>query len=293
MNRLNQRSDTTYKINEDKETDGVASDEDSSSIEDSNIAPSDGVASDEDSSSNEDPNIARSDGVGIDKDPLFIEDQNLARSEGIVIDEDSSLIEDQNIARSEEVAIDEDSSLIEDPNVARSDKEASDEDSSLILDLDMADAIRAEERNSKSSEYLRYRKDGDIPNRPRRPAIAHVRRKDIVLTWSAPKTDDGPPAEGYMVEMRDEDGDYKVVGKPATPYLEINKLTPGNIYYFKIKSRNESGHSTPLILKYFMDDEIPAESGEDEDDVSSEEKPEAYIVGKKEGEDIKVTDTPR
>ncbi|GBM97758.1 hypothetical protein AVEN_85915-1, partial [Araneus ventricosus] len=53
-------SDTTYKINEDKETDGVASDEDSSSIEDSNIAPSDGVASDEDSSSNEDPNIARS-----------------------------------------------------------------------------------------------------------------------------------------------------------------------------------------------------------------------------------------
>ncbi|KAF8777304.1 Twitchin like protein [Argiope bruennichi] len=207
-------------------------------------------------------------------------------SDGEAVDKESSVIEKSKKSLSDKVTAAEDSSIIEDKGKARSDEVASDENSPLILDPGIAKAIRVQEGID-----LRYRKPEVVPYRPRRPSIEHLSKRNILLVWSAPSSEMGPPPDSFIVEQKKEGAVYEVIGTPSEKSLKVTNLEPGDIYFFRIKSKNRNGTSTPLIVKYFMDDEIEESSEElAGEEGASDEEPAAYIVGEKEDLDVKVTD---
>ncbi|GIY17513.1 hypothetical protein CDAR_124172 [Caerostris darwini] len=97
-------------------------------------------------------------------------------------------------------------------------------------------------------------KDEGSPVRPRRPGIKHIKKTEIVLTWSTPKLSDTPVPQSYSVEQRDEEGVWQIIGFPSVPSLRIKNLTPRHTYLFKISSLYGKKLSTPLVVKYIMDD---------------------------------------
>ena len=87
------------------------------------------------------------------------------------------------------------------------------------------------------------------PGKPEGPLeVSEVHKEGCKLNWKPPKDDGGVPVEGYLVEKYDpEMGIWLPVGKTTEPTMEVNDLTPGHEYEFRVKAVNKEGESEPLV----------------------------------------------
>ena len=73
-----------------------------------------------------------------------------------------------------------------------------------------------------------------------------VTPNSVSLSWDKPTDTGGGKIEGYVVEMKDKDGQWKEV----SPLVKDNKfkvphLKEGEDYQFRVKAVNEAGPGTP------------------------------------------------
>ena len=67
------------------------------------------------------------------------------------------------------------------------------------------------------------------------------------IKWNPPKDDGGTPIDHFEVEKFDpETGIWMPAGRSDKPEIEINNLTPGHEYKFRVKAVNAEGASEPL-----------------------------------------------
>ena len=87
------------------------------------------------------------------------------------------------------------------------------------------------------------------PGKPEGPLdISNIHKEGCKLAWKPPKDDGGLPVEGYLVEKFDPDmGIWLPVGRTTEPEMEVNDLTPGHEYEFRVKAVNMEGESEPLV----------------------------------------------
>ncbi|KAK7065507.1 Immunoglobulin like [Halocaridina rubra] len=90
----------------------------------------------------------------------------------------------------------------------------------------------------------------DKPDPPEGPIkVSDVRGTGCKLKWKRPKDDGGSPIEYYQVEKLDPNTGLWVPAGRTTgpePTLELNNLTPGNEYQFRVRAVNNEGESDPL-----------------------------------------------
>ncbi|CAD7001755.1 unnamed protein product, partial [Ceratitis capitata] len=86
------------------------------------------------------------------------------------------------------------------------------------------------------------------PGQPEGPLdVTDVHKEGCKLKWKKPKDDGGEPIEGYLVEKFDpETGIWLTLGKSDGPEFEVDSLTPGHEYKFRVKALNQEGESEPL-----------------------------------------------
>ncbi|XP_055385446.1 twitchin isoform X34 [Condylostylus longicornis] len=86
------------------------------------------------------------------------------------------------------------------------------------------------------------------PGKPEGPLeVSDIHKEGCKLKWKKPKDDGGEPIEGYVVEKFDPDtGIWLPVGKSDVPEMEVDGLTPGHEYKFRVKAVNKEGESEPL-----------------------------------------------
>ena len=87
------------------------------------------------------------------------------------------------------------------------------------------------------------------PGKPEGPLeVSDVHKEGCKLNWKPPLDDGGVPVEGYVVEKFDPDmGIWLPVGRTTDPSMEVNDLTPGHEYEFRVKAVNKEGESEPLV----------------------------------------------
>ena len=67
------------------------------------------------------------------------------------------------------------------------------------------------------------------------------------IKWNPPKDDGGTPIDHFEVEKFDpETGIWMPAGRSDKPEIEVNNLTPGHEYKFRVKAVNAEGPSEPL-----------------------------------------------
>ena len=77
--------------------------------------------------------------------------------------------------------------------------------------------------------------------------MSDVHKDGCKLKWKPPLDDGGEPIEGYVVEKYDPDvGIWIPIGNAVRPEMEVNDLTPGHEYQFRVKAVNKEGESEPL-----------------------------------------------
>lgn len=79
--------------------------------------------------------------------------------------------------------------------------------------------------------------------------VSDIHKDGCTLKWKKPKDDGGEPIEAYVVEKFDPDtGIWLPVGKTngPTPEMNVDGLTPGHEYKFRVKALNKEGESEPL-----------------------------------------------
>ena len=90
----------------------------------------------------------------------------------------------------------------------------------------------------------------DKPMPPEGPIVASdIRGDGCKLKWKRPKDDGGSPIEYYQVEKLDPNtGLWVPTGrtKGPEPNIELNNLTPGQEYKFRVRAVNNEGESEPL-----------------------------------------------
>ncbi|XP_037071181.1 LOW QUALITY PROTEIN: twitchin-like [Pollicipes pollicipes] len=86
------------------------------------------------------------------------------------------------------------------------------------------------------------------PAKPEGPLeVSDVHKHGCKLKWNPPKDDGGTPIEHFEVEKFDpEMGVWMPAGRSDKPEIEINNLTPGHEYKFRVKAVNKEGASEPL-----------------------------------------------
>ncbi|KAM3957310.1 projectin protein bent isoform 8-T9 [Aphomia sociella] len=88
------------------------------------------------------------------------------------------------------------------------------------------------------------------PEKPEGPLeVSDIHKDGCKLNWKRPKDDGGEPIEAYLVEKYDpENGTWLPVGKTLgnVPEMEVDGLTPGHEYKFRVKAINKEGESEPL-----------------------------------------------
>ncbi|XP_014680453.1 PREDICTED: twitchin-like, partial [Priapulus caudatus] len=71
------------------------------------------------------------------------------------------------------------------------------------------------------------------------------------LRWKKPTDDGGSGIQEYLVEKLDTTkGVWTEVARVDgdTPYCDVDKLTPGHEYLFRVKAVNRQGESEPLVI---------------------------------------------
>lgn len=88
----------------------------------------------------------------------------------------------------------------------------------------------------------------DRPGEPKGPLKAdNVHKNGCALNWNEPDDDGGAEINHYVVEKQDvKTGRWTYAGETATTAMEINELTPGHEYKFRVKAVNKYGESDPL-----------------------------------------------
>lgn len=88
----------------------------------------------------------------------------------------------------------------------------------------------------------------DKPMSPEGPLqISDVHKDGCKLKWKRPKDDGGTPIEYYQVEKMDTETECWVpCGRATETELELNNLTPGKEYKFRVAAVNSEGESKPL-----------------------------------------------
>ena len=78
--------------------------------------------------------------------------------------------------------------------------------------------------------------------------ISEIKPDSCVLTWKAPKNDGGAPISNYIIEKFDtKKGEWqKVSSSCRVPFYEVNGLTEGSEYKFRVSAENIYGQSVPL-----------------------------------------------
>ena len=68
----------------------------------------------------------------------------------------------------------------------------------------------------------------------------------ITLSWEKPTDDGGGPIEGYVVEMKDDNGEWVEVSPMVKdPRFKVPHLKEGKAYQFRVKAINEVGAGKP------------------------------------------------
>lgn len=90
----------------------------------------------------------------------------------------------------------------------------------------------------------------DKPSAPEGPVkVSDVHGTGCKLKWKRPKDDGGTPIEYYQVEKLDPNtGLWVPAGRSngPEPAVELNNLSPGTEYEFRVKAVNAEGESAPL-----------------------------------------------
>ncbi|XP_011700590.1 PREDICTED: twitchin isoform X1 [Wasmannia auropunctata] len=90
----------------------------------------------------------------------------------------------------------------------------------------------------------------DKPSPPQGPLRAtDVHAEGCKLTWKPPEDDGGQPVDKYVVEKMDEaTGRWVPAGETDGPEtsLQVEGLTPGHKYKFRVRAVNKQGKSEPL-----------------------------------------------
>lgn len=90
----------------------------------------------------------------------------------------------------------------------------------------------------------------DKPSPPQGPLRASdVHAEGCKLSWKPPEDDGGQPIDKYVVEKMDEaTGRWVPAGETDGPQtsLDVEGLTPGHKYKFRVRAVNKQGKSEPL-----------------------------------------------
>ncbi|KAG8335958.1 myosin light chain kinase activity protein [Homalodisca vitripennis] len=90
----------------------------------------------------------------------------------------------------------------------------------------------------------------DKPSPPNGPLkVSNVHAEGCKLAWKPPDDDGGQPIEKYVVEKMDEaTGRWVPAGETIGPEtsLDVEGLTPGHKYKFRVRAVNKQGKSDPL-----------------------------------------------
>lgn len=90
----------------------------------------------------------------------------------------------------------------------------------------------------------------DKPSKPEGPIkVSDVHGTGCKLKWKRPKDDGGTPIEYYQVEKLDPNTGLWVPAARTNgpePTVELNNLSPGTEYEFRVKAVNAEGESAPL-----------------------------------------------
>jgi hypothetical protein len=103
----------------------------------------------------------------------------------------------------------------------------------------------------------------DKPGTPGGPLKAtNVHADGLTLDWNPPADDGGIPVEHYIVEKMDEaTGRWVPAGQttgPATKF-DVDGLTPGHKYKFRVRAVNKMGKSDPLTTAQAIEAKNPFE----------------------------------
>ncbi|XP_065220483.1 twitchin isoform X27 [Planococcus citri] len=92
----------------------------------------------------------------------------------------------------------------------------------------------------------------DKPGKPEGPLnISNVHKEGCSLKWKAPEDDGGVPIDHYEVEKMDMDtGRWIPAGTSTEPKLDVENLTPGKEYKFRVMAVNAEGASEPLEAEH-------------------------------------------
>uniref|UniRef100_A0A3B4ABR9 Titin n=1 Tax=Periophthalmus magnuspinnatus TaxID=409849 RepID=A0A3B4ABR9_9GOBI len=85
----------------------------------------------------------------------------------------------------------------------------------------------------------------DTPGPPQNVMFKDVSRGSVTLVWEAPH-DGGSRIQGYLIEARPKGGDkWVVVGNTKNLTYTVDKLNKNDQYDFRVKAKNDAGHSLP------------------------------------------------
>lgn len=92
----------------------------------------------------------------------------------------------------------------------------------------------------------------DKPSKPEGPLrVTDVHKDGATLKWNPPLDDGGAPIEHYNVEKMDMDtGRWVPAGRSKEPFLNVENLTPGQEYKFRVSAVNAEGESEPLVADH-------------------------------------------
>lgn len=101
----------------------------------------------------------------------------------------------------------------------------------------------------------------DKPSPPNGPLkVEDVHANGCTLKWSPPDDDGGQPIENYVLEKLDEiTGRWVPAGETDGPTTSFNVqgLTPGHKYKFRVRARNRQGTSEPLTTPHATEAKNP------------------------------------
>ncbi|XP_015183294.1 PREDICTED: twitchin isoform X5 [Polistes dominula] len=120
--------------------------------------------------------------------------------------------------------------------------------------------VTAENINGKDEAYVKVTVL-DKPSPPQGPLRASdVHAEGCKLTWKPPEDDGGQPIEKYVVEKMDEvTGRWVPAGETDGPETSVNVegLTPGHKYKFRVRAVNKQGKSEPLATSQSIEAKNP------------------------------------
>ncbi|KHN73749.1 Twitchin [Toxocara canis] len=85
------------------------------------------------------------------------------------------------------------------------------------------------------------------PNKPQGPITAtDISGEAMTLHWSPPLDNGGDAVTNYVVEKKDENGEWVKIGQPVGTSFRVRNLENGKAYEFRVSAENQYGVGEPL-----------------------------------------------